>query len=138
VPASGVPCGGLFGSPTPCAAGTMAASGVADGGARVSSFEVHYSAYADFRDVAPGAGGSGVYIIPMVANSDGTAAIQDWAVGVTNGAPLQPDSTYYVRVASRNGVGTGPFCALGGPACNGAPLMVRVPGPAAGLACPTA
>jgi hypothetical protein len=138
VPASGVPCGGLFGAPTPCAAGTMAASGVADGGARVSSFEVHYSAYADFRDVAPGAGGSGVYIIPIAASADGTAAIQDWAVGVTNGAPLQPDSTYYVRVASRNGVGTGPFCALGGPACNGAPLVVQVPGPAAGLACPAA
>jgi hypothetical protein len=138
VPASGIPCGGISGTPTACASGTTAVVSVADGGARISSFEVHYSAYHDFHDVAPGAGGTGVSIIPVASGSDGTAAIQNWAVGITNGAPLQPGSLYYVRVASRNGVGTGPFCANEGPACNGVRLVVLAPAPNGVLACPSA
>jgi len=137
VPASGVACGGAAGAPAPCPAGATAALGVADGGARISSFEVHVSAYADFRDVSAGAGGAGVFVIPVAPTADGTAAVQAWPLGPTSGAgALQPGGAYYVRAAARNGQGTGPFCARAGAACDGAVLVATAPAAGPGLACP--
>ena len=137
VPASGVFCGGggsaTPGMPSPCPFGATAVGGVADGGSPISSYEVHYSAFADFRDVAPG--GMGMVSYPLPPNADPTAplAIQ---LGPGIGAAIAPSTLFYVRVAARNGVGTGPFCANTGPACVGAPLAAVAPPAGQGLYCP--
>jgi len=140
VPAAGVFCGGggtaAPTAPAPCAPGTTLVPGVADGGNAISSYEVHYSAYADFRDVAPGGYGVASFAVP--AGADPTAPLL-FQLGPYGGAaaPLQPGSTYFVRVAARNGVGAGPFCGKEGASCASATVLKATAPPAgAGLNCP--
>jgi hypothetical protein len=85
----------------------------ADGGAAIASYEISYSAYADFSD-----GGS--VSVPVVAGDQGVPLVV--VVGPGSGSALQPGVLYYFRVAARNAVGAGAFCASAGPTCAGAPL----------------
>lgn len=126
VPAAGIFCGGGGTAaplvPTDCPAGSTAVSGVADGGSRVASWEVQYSVYADFRDVSPGAGGAGSVPVPISPAADPTLPVAV-TLGPSSGANLQPGTLYFIRVAARNGQGTGPFCAREGPSCAGIALV---------------
>jgi len=140
VPAAGVFCGGggtaAPTAPAPCAPGTTLVPGVADGGNAISSYEVHYSAYADFRDVAPGGYGVASFAVPAGADPTAPLLFQLGPYGGA-GAPLQPGSTYFVRVAARNGVGAGPFCGKEGASCASATVLKATAPPAgAGLNCP--
>ena len=120
------------GTPSPCPLASTATSGVADGGSAITSYEVHYSAFADFRDVAPS--GTGMLSFTLPANADPTAPL-GFQVGPAKGAAMSQNTAYYVRVAARNGVGTGPFCANTGAACTGAALYATTPAAGNGLSC---
>jgi len=139
IPSSGVLCAGggtnAPGVPNSCPAGATATSGVADGGSAITSYEVHFSLFSDFRDVAPG--GKGMLSFPVPVTADPTSLIA-YEVGPAVGAALSQSGSYYVRVAARNGVGTGPFCGNTGAACVGNALLATAPvyTSGSGLACP--
>ena len=103
---------GTGGGPGACPAG-MGFGTQADGGAAVASYELAYSAYADFSQ-------AGSVSVPVVAGTQG--APLDVTLGPGLGATLQPGVVYFIRVAARNAQGAGAFCANDGPTCGGAPL----------------
>jgi len=118
VPHHGLFCAGGSGAPPqPDACPTGMGYGTqADGGMRVTAYEVQYSTSPTFTDAD---GGS--VSVPINVGDNGNPV--SFVLGPGVGANLQPGQTYYIRVASRNGVGVGPFCSREGPLCDRLPLF---------------
>jgi hypothetical protein len=102
-------------APGPCPPGSMGGGGAAaDGGAPVAGYELQVAASPSFGDAVR---------LAVAVDAAAPGAPLDVAVGPHSGANLQPGQVYYVRVAARNAVGTGPFCGRAGLSCEGAPLV---------------
>jgi hypothetical protein len=121
VPAHGVPCSGggsAHADPSACPSG-MGSGTQADGGSRITAYEVQWSTYADFRDTSSH-GGTATLQIPASANQNGPHILR---MNPVNGQALLAGQQYYIRVAARNAEGIGSYCERDGPFCDGAPLM---------------
>ncbi|RYG43740.1 fibronectin type III domain-containing protein [archaeon] len=116
IPAHGLYCngGGTVDrrAPQPCPAG-MGFSNQADGGLRVTGYELQYATFPDFRDAR-------TVVASVVAGTEELPVTVN--IGQHMGHPLQPGITYYVRTAARNNLGVGPFCARADGLCDGAQL----------------
>jgi hypothetical protein len=117
VPAHGLACGG-GGTDDPssvdmCPVG-MGYSRQSDGGMRILQYVVQYSMYSDFRTATT------VFSSVLPGLEDAPVGV---VIGPSSGQDLQSDIPYYVRVASKNSVGVGPFCSRQGVFCDGRPIV---------------
>jgi hypothetical protein len=122
VPAHGLFCGGgglsARRSPERCPAG-MGYGTQADGGSRVTTYELQYATYDDFADAV-------AVSVPVALGSEDDPVV--YTIGPATGFPLQPGLPYYVRAAARNSAGVGPFCARGNALCDGDVLLATASG----------
>ena len=122
VPAHGLPCSGApLGNrsalgPCPPRPGAGAAPPAADGGAPITAYELQWATEPSFA-------AAGAWSAALDAAAMAAGAPLDLPLGPHMGANLQPGQAYFLRVAARNAVGTGPFCARAGMNCEGEPIL---------------
>jgi hypothetical protein len=113
VPAHGLPCAGTAAAPAACPLG-MGTGVQADGGTRVTAYEVQWSTFADFRDTTST---GGTAVVAATGNGPFVARLSP-----ATGQGLLAGQTYYLRAAARNAQGLGAYCAHDGQLCAGTPL----------------
>jgi hypothetical protein len=97
IPAHGYACTGTEAVPGPCPSG-MGRGTEADGGAGISQYEIAYDQLQSFN----GAFGGTLIVAAVDAPGQAYTAVLE---------NLSPGATYFIRIAAKNSIGLGAYCA---------------------------